>query len=224
MSEAEAKNEIIAGSDLPQDKALALINEMSKGNYVPRIDLVQANSAARTSGIANDGEYVFNGTQKLGKSFVAIVVDWRPHAIMFDDNQNLVAESFDPASETFKSIKSKESGPKTKNERPGSGAQFLVWVPSIQCYGILPLMKTARRHIQPLYTLYMNKKPAAVSSSPVSAGGNTWQSPVIQEFTGTIDPSQRPSDELTAEATRMFKLITTAAEPKEAAPGDGRPR
>lgn len=214
---------VVAGSDLPQDKVLVLINEMSKGNYIPRIDLVQANSAARTSGIAADGEYVFNGTQKLGKTFTAVVVDWRPHAIMFDDNQNLVAESFDPASETFKSIKIKEAGPKTKNERPGSGAQFLVWLPEIQCYAIFPLMKTARRHIQPLYTLYMNKKPAAISSSSVTAGGNTWQSPLVQEFTGSIDPSKRPSDELTAEATRMFKLITSA-EPKEAAPADGRPR
>lgn len=223
MSEEKPSEMIVAGSDLPADKALAMISDMSKGNYVPRVDLLQSNSAARQQGIGNDGDFVFNGTQNLGKQFTCIVLDWRPHAIMFDDQQNLVAESFDPASETYKNIVAKERGPKTKNERPGSGAEFLVWLPDFGTCAIVPLMKTARRHIQPLYTLYTAKKPATISASAVTSGGNTWQSPVIQEFKGTLDATKAPLPEVVAEAVRMFKN-TTPAEAKEAAPSDGRPR
>lgn len=214
----------IVGSDMPADAALKLINEMSEGNYVPRIDLLQANSAGRRGGVGVDGEFVHNGTTNFGKTFVAVFCDWRPHAIMFDADGNVIAESFDPASEVFKAIKAKESGPKNPKERPGSGADFLAWCPNNGVYGILPLMKTARRHIQPAYQLLLAKKPAVVTSSLVEARGNAWYSPSIGEFRGTLDPAKAPLPELTVKATSLFKAGAQPQQEQEAAPADSRPR
>lgn len=226
MTEPQTPQEtgLTLGSDLTQEQQLALLNQLSEGNFVPRVELLQANSAARRAGIGTDGEYVHNGTTNLGKQFVAVFTEWRPHAIMFDDDQNMIAESFDPASETFKSIKAKEQGPKVPNERPGTGADFLVWIPEAQVFGIFPLMKTARRHIKPAYTLLMGRKPAVISSSLVEARGNAWYSPVIQEYRGTIDPTKGPTPDLTEKAVRMFRQVASTAGGTEAAPADNRPR
>ena len=218
---------IVVSSDLTPEQQLALINELSEGNYVPRIELVQSNSAARHAKLADDGEYLHNGTTKFGQQFVCVPVAWRPHAIMFDDEQNVVAESFDPSSEVFKSIKAKEAGPKRAGERPGSGTDFLVWVPDHMVYGIFPLMKTARRHVKPMFQLHMLKKAALIGSAPVTAKGNTWYSPVVQEYRGTVDPAKNPSQELTEKATRLFRLGSQTQEAEAAAPADGsteRPR
>lgn len=223
MSEQQ-QNPIVVGSDMAQDAAMKLINEMSEGNYVPRIDLVQANSGARRTGIGTDGEFVHNGNTNLGKSFTCVFVDWRAHAIMFDDEGNVIAESFDPASEIFKTIKMKEAGPKTKNERPGSGADFLVWLPDHGMYGILPLLKTARRHIKPAYTLLLTKRPAVITSQLVEARGNAWFSPNIAEFKGALDPAKAPMPELTVRATTLFKASIIQPEATAAAPTTDRPR
>jgi hypothetical protein len=217
---------VVVGSQLDAEAALKLVNEMSEGNYVPRIDLLQAGSGARRSGVGNDGEFVHNGSTNLGKTFVGIFADWRAHAIMFDEDGNVIAESFDPASETFKSIKAKEAGPKIKGERPGSGADFLVWVPEHGVFGILPLLKTARRHIKPAYTLLLQKKAAVITSQLVEARGYAWMSPNISAFQGTIDAAKGPMPELTEKATRLFRSGGGTAE-AEAAPkteGDARPR
>jgi hypothetical protein len=221
--EKSATDMVVTGSQLDADSAMKLVNEMSEGNYVPRIDLLQAGSAARRSGVGNDGEFVHNGSTNLSKQFVGVFADWRPHAIMFDEDGNVIAESFDPASEVFKSIKAKEAGPKVKGERPGSGADFLTWIPEHGVFGILPLLKTARRHIKPAYTLLMQKKPAVITSQLVEARGYAWMSPNISAFQGSIDAQKGPLPELTEKATRLFRS-GGQVEPAEAAPADGRPR
>ena len=227
MSESEKPNAdmVVVGSALDADAALKLVNEMSEGNYVPRIDLLQAGSGARRSGLGNDGEFLHNGSTNLGKTFVGIFADWRPHAIMFDEDGNVIAESFDPASETFKQIKAKEAGPKVKGERPGSGADFMVWVPEHGVFGILPLLKTARRHIKPAYTLLLQKKAAVITSQLVEARGYAWFSPNITAFQGTIDPTKGPLPELVTKSTTLFRAGGAQSTSSEAAPATSdRPR
>ncbi len=223
----EPNDLVVVGSQLDAEAAMKLVNEMSEGNYVPRIDLFQANSAGRRTGVGQDGEFVHNGTTNFGKTFVGVFSDWRPHAIMFDKEGNVLAESFNPAEETFKMIKMKEAGPKNDAERPGSGADFLVWVPEHQVFGILGLLKTARRHIKPAYTLFMTKKPAVITSTLVEARGNAWFSPNITAYQATLDPTKGPSPELVAKATMLFRAGSAAPEPAEKAPETGtaeRPR
>jgi len=216
---------VVVGSQLDADAAMKLVNEMSEGNYVPRIDLLQAGSGARRSGLGQDGEFLHNGSTNIGKTFTGVFCDWRAHAIMFDEDGNVIAESFDPASEVFKTIKAKEAGPKMKGERPGSGADFLTWLPEHGVFGILPLLKTARRHIKPAYTLLLQKKPAIVSSTLVEARGYAWYSPNISAFQGTIDPNKGPLPELTAKSTNLFRAGGAQATNETAAPATSdRPR
>lgn len=223
---AEPEHKIIVASELTPEQELALLNEVSTTTYIPRIEQVQPQSRIKRSmPSVKDGEFIHNGNTNFGSEFVAVPCAWRPKAIMFDGQGNMVSESYDPASETYKSIKSKEAGPKNPKERPGTGGEVLVYCPQYQMWGILPLLKTARRGLKPMYALIQAKKPALITAFFVDKN-NQWWTPIVNEYRGELKPEQKPSADSIAQAMALFRSPTSAAESAEVAATDGteRPR
>jgi len=231
MSEASPapetpEHKIIVASDLDQAAELALLNEVSTTTYIPRIEQVQSNSRIRRSMKCEEGEFIHNGNTNFGKEFVAVPAAWRPKAIMFDGDGNMVCESYDPASEVYKTIKMKEAGPKNPKERPGTGGEVLVWCPQYQMWGILPLLKTARRGLKPMYGLIQAKKAALVVAFFVDKA-NPWWTPNINEYRGELKPTDRPTDASLIQAMALFRSPTSApaeAEAVDPATTTDRPR
>lgn len=199
-----SENEIVTAGSLSEEEQQALLAEVTQPlKYVPRLDLMQAQSKAVDDGLAMPGEFVYNGDQNYGGEVVVQLLDFRAHAVMFDGSGNVIMESFDPSDDTFKTIRQKTAGPKIENERPGIGADFLFWNPSRRIFGIVPLLKSAARLIPTANTVMRRRVPSVLYSKKVEKSGNRWYVPLLRDFSGEVGAPPTP-DEVTA-AVQLFK-------------------
>lgn len=112
----------------PSTRSLDRLVTRSGGLDLPRVVLQYGLSDAVQAGRAEPRDFLL-GDRNLGKSFVAFVGPWRPHALVLL-RRTLHAESFDPASPTFAAIALEAQQRRRSAERSARvGAEFLLWLP-----------------------------------------------------------------------------------------------
>lgn len=114
--------------DKPSARSLDRLVQRSGGLDLPRVVLQYGLSDAVQEGRAEPGDFVL-GDRNLGKSFVAFVGPWRPHALVLV-RRRIHAESFDPTSRTFAEIALEAQQRRRSADRSARvGAEFLLWLP-----------------------------------------------------------------------------------------------
>lgn len=111
------------------------ITQRSVSGFIPAIKLLQGTSReVADSAVGKPGDFFFQGTN-LGNRVKIIVCDRRPHAILFENNQNTM-ESFDPGSELWETI---ATTPRNYPQRiePVHGNEWLMYICSIGEFGAM---------------------------------------------------------------------------------------
>lgn len=129
----------------PSAAALARLITRSGGLNLPRVVVQYSLSDAVQAGLAEPRDFIL-GDRNLGKSFVAFVGPWRPHALVLRDRQ-IYAESFDPASPVFCEIALDAQKRMRSEERSARvGAEFLLWLPRARRLALFEFSNRATRN------------------------------------------------------------------------------
>ena len=117
----------------------------SGGVLLQRVVLQYGLSDAVQEGRAEPRDFLL-GTRNLGKSFVAHVGPWRPHALRLV-NREVEAESFDESSPVFQEIQeeSRRRG-RTEGRTARVGVEFLLWLPRARAFALFEFTKFATRN------------------------------------------------------------------------------
>lgn len=129
----------------PSAAALARLVTRSGGLNLPRVVLQYALSDAVQAGLSEPRDFLL-GDRNLGKSFVALVGPWRPHALRLVD-RTIDAESFDPTSPVFCEI-AVEAQQRRRSERRSArvGVEFLLWLPRARRLALFEFSNRATRN------------------------------------------------------------------------------
>ncbi len=135
----------IMRNNKPSARSLDRLVTQSGGLDLPRVVLQYDLSDAVQEGRAEPRDYLL-GDRNLGKSFVAIVGPWRPHAVVLKD-RTVYAESFDPASPTFAEIALEAQQRRRTAERSARvGVEFLLWLPRARRIALFEFANRATRN------------------------------------------------------------------------------
>ena len=129
----------------PSARSLARLVSRSGGLLLPRVVLQYGLSDAVQAGRAEPRDFLL-GDRNLGRSFVAFVGPWRPHAVVLLDRQ-VHAESFDPTSPVFADI-ALEAQQRCRSETRSArvGAEFLLWLPRARRIALFEFSNRATRN------------------------------------------------------------------------------
>lgn len=129
----------------PSAAALARLVTRSGGLNLPRVVVQYSLSDAVQAGLAEPRDFLL-GDRNLGKSFVAFVGPWRPHAVLLEDRQ-LHGESFDPTSPVFAEI-AREAQQRRRSEQRSArvGVEFLLWLPRARRIALFEFSNRATRN------------------------------------------------------------------------------
>ena len=129
----------------PSARALDRLVARSGGLELSRVVLQYALSDAVQEGCAEPRDFLL-GDRNLGKSFVALIGPWRPHALVLLDRR-VLAESFDPTSPVFAEI-ALEAQRRRRSERRSArvGAEFLLWLPRERRIALFEFSNRATRN------------------------------------------------------------------------------
>ncbi len=133
-------------SQRPSARSLDRLVTRSGGlDLLPRVVLQYGLSDAVQAGRAEPRDFLLSD-RNLGKSFVAFVGPWRPHALVLL-RRTLHAESFDPASATFAVIALEAQQRRRTAERSARvGAEFLLWLPRARRIALFEFSNRATRN------------------------------------------------------------------------------
>lgn len=168
-------NEIVKAGDLANldvvkysDDAFASTRQ-GGGDFLPRLQLMTANSAKCKAGEFPTNHYALVASQDyndLGKNVDVLLVTWRPKALEIGEN---IVSSFDPSSETFQEIQRKAQQP---NSGCMYGPEFLVYVPNHGFATFFMGSKSARRESASVKALL--KQPVTLSSRLIKTKSYSW--------------------------------------------------
>lgn len=158
-------------------------NALAVGGFLPRLQLMTANSEKCKEGLFPTNNYalvVDQDYKDLGSSVDVMILAWRPKAMEIGES---IISSFDRESDTFKEIQ-------RKSEDSDSGCmwgyEFLVWVPSHKVFATFFCgSKTARREA-PNVKARMHKA-ATLSSKKITKGKYTWFGPKTSDCSTPFD-------------------------------------
>ncbi len=196
------------------DKSFAVVAQGA--NYLPRVQLMGANSNAVKEGKIGQGRYAFvrgkDQMEDLTQEIPVLVLGWRPKALQILEDE--VISVFNPASEEFKRIAATaDSG--AQDTGCMYGPEFLVWVPAVKAFGTFYMSsKTARREAPQMRALM--GKLALLKCQLIKAGKFIWHGPVVTMCSQAV--SDMPGIEDVTE--QVTKFNNPPESEKEAAPAE----
>lgn len=188
-------------------KSENLVEDMSKrGEYIPSIQLIQSSSDALTdvklSQIVRIGDFLFNQSESLGRSFDAVPCGWRPHAMELDNKKTVIRDTY-VEDDIYKDIREK-CDKKVQNYL--AGIDFLLWLPAKKNFGIYFLYKTHLKSAG-MDLNGSNGKLVTIQSKLVEWNNYKWQTPNVVPSTNEII---EPTEEQVDKAIEMFNNPKTA--------------
>jgi len=112
---------------------LEAASKLNASGYLRRIKLMHGIMDEVVQGKANVREMVIGDYKtNLGKSFPAVLIGYRMHAIEFDESNNVVGESFDTDDDEYKRIADRAGQWK---KGANQGADWLLWIPGVESFG-----------------------------------------------------------------------------------------
>jgi hypothetical protein len=172
-----------------------------RGEYIPPISLFQKMSEAPDGVNIKYGEFLFNQKENWGKSFDAVPIVYRPHAMLIE-NKKVVKQTY-KQDKIFEEIKAmKDAG--VNGALPG--IDFLCWIPSKKIFAIYFLYKTALKGAGQDFRANVGKF-VTIQSKHVEHKGNAWETPEVIPSTNSYEP---PLEDDLNKALEMFKDIDTS--------------
>lgn len=160
----------------PSARSLSRLVTQSGGLNLPRVVLQYDLSDAVQAGRAEPRDFLL-GDRNLGKSFVAYVGPFRPHALRLID-RHIDAESFDPTSPVFCGIALEAQQRRRSAERSARvGAEFLLWLPRARRLALFEFSNRATRNAM---TAHQRISGLALFTTE-SVGTGSWFMPVCQD-------------------------------------------
>jgi hypothetical protein len=163
-------------SGRPSARSLARLVSRSGGLLLPRVVLQYGLSDAVQAGRAEPRDFLL-GDRNLGRSFVAFVGPWRPHAVRLVDRR-IDAESFDPTSPLFAEI-AREAQQRRRGEARSArvGVEFLLWLPRARRLALFEFSNRATRNAM---TAHQRMGAVALLTTKL-VGTSGWFMPVCQD-------------------------------------------
>jgi hypothetical protein len=149
-------------------------------SYLPRIQLMTANSKAVKSGKVQANTYGMireagGDPEVLGSSLDCLVLAWRPKAMDLSGEQPVT--SFDKDSALYGEIVEKSD---IKDSNCMFGPEFLLWIPKIEGFVTFFMgSKSARRSARGVQQRM--HKLATLTSKEVSTAKHTWYVPLAED-------------------------------------------
>lgn len=147
---------------LPQgalDKLPAAPKPTTSSSFLPRLAPAHSSSDIVTKGDAKFGEFLISGDNVVLGHEVPIVVFHCHNRAQLWEQGEIIAESFDETSETYKRIVGTKKNAET-NTDPQHGLEFLVWILSEGRFATIFLAKSAARK-SATFLKYSPQGPAA---------------------------------------------------------------
>lgn len=193
---------------------------VTAAEYLPRIALCGSSSDLCKEGKIGVGNYALIKSKEsfidLGPEFDSYLLGMRPLALDISDDSNIIS-SFDPKSETFKSIQSESEGMNGKV----FGPQFLHYIPKIDQFGLFHCnSKTSRRESNNIYKLI--GQPITLKSHLIDNGKHKWHGP--QVFTCSNPLPVPPLDKVEEQLKKFNNPDTTNQAEKAPVSGAERAR
>lgn len=185
--------------------AVMQFDEEEEIRWLPRVALQYGVSGAVVRGDANVRDIVV-GDRNLGRAVTVLFGPFRPHAIHFA-NGSLENESYDPDSDTYREIASRE---KVKGAGCSHGPEYLVWVPEAKTFATLHLKSYSRKLAAKVAE---NKGKPLVMTSEMNKKGNRFYL-ALKPFDGDTAALAVPTE---AQATRAHELFVAPLNTSEAA-------
>lgn len=155
---------------------------------IERLTLAQGQMKAILDRKATPGDWLHGmEADNLGAKVEAWVAAWRPHALRVEDEE-VVEESFDPESETFRSIVRGSMADREEGVRNAYGPEFLLWVPSARAWAVYTFGGTARRRGRDVFQRL--GQGVALGSESRSSKRFTWLVPTVAPADVAAPPDQ----------------------------------
>ena len=163
------------GNNAIQRNEDVLKDLMSGGGWLPRLQLMTANTAKCKSGEFAVNHYALvqgQNFEDLGNQVDVLVIDWRPKAL--DTSGDNVISSYDHESVEFKSI---VAGADEPNSGKMFGAEYLIYIPGKGSFATFFMgTKSARTDIPTVNARL--QKAATLKAQKLSNKTNEWFSPL----------------------------------------------
>lgn len=174
----------LPGNNLPQKYNDSDFDSVARsGNYLPRLQLMTANSKQCKSGDFPINSYALvNGDSfiDLGKTIDIGIICWRPKAIDMGGEQ--VVASYNIQNDLFRSIQAKSE---IQNSMCMAGPEFLVWIPNHGYATFFMGSKSAKRESQNIKSLI--GKTATLTSKYAENSKGNWYHPTGKPCSAMID-------------------------------------
>jgi len=171
---------------------------VTSGSYLPRLQLMTANSDPCKSGEFPINHYALVQDKiykDLGLQVDILLIAWRPKAL--DMGGEIVIAEYDPESESFKAIIAKSE---TKDSGCMYGPEYLVWIPAAKSFGLFFMgSKSARRESPNLISRLL--KASTLKSKKIETTSYTWYCPQV---TPCSTPFEIPDQEDVKEQVQKF--------------------
>ena len=206
------------GGDLVKHSDDAFQSATQSGDYLPRLQLMTANSDKCKGGDFPTNHYALvrdQNFQDLGPEVDVLIVTWRPKALEIGDE---LISVFDQTNPEFKRIQDKSF---EADSGCMFGPEFLVYIPSVQAFATFFMgSKSSRREAGSVKAKLQGA--GTLKSKKVSTKRYTWYTPLITACSTPIDlPDQ---EELTAEVTKFNNPPETTIEKAEKTDEEKRAR
>lgn len=161
-----------------------VFNKMKSGDFLPRLQLMTANSDKCKSGEFTINHYAFirdQNFQDLGETVDVLIITWRPKALEIGDE---VLSVFDPEHEEFARIQEKSA---EANSGCMYGPEFLVYIPQINEFATFFCGSKSSRREAPNIRALMTK-PATLKSRYVETKKYKWYTPAVTPCSTPFNP------------------------------------
>ncbi len=186
------ENELMTLGDLAGQGAVQKysdddFDEMAVGSFLPRLQLMTANSAPCKAGEFPVNHWAFirdQNSQDVGESLDVLVCAWRPMALAFGENTSSV---HDRKSAEFLDIQARAD---KKEDGFMWGYQALVWTPSVGSFATYFAGSPTARRAFPTVKSEMNG-PATFGSKKIDNGTHVWFGPTCVECSTPFDMPEK---------------------------------
>lgn len=195
----------------------AIFDAVAKaGDWLPRLQLIGANSGLAQEGKVPVGSYALimskDNATNLGNAVDMFVLAWRARASDLGGEQ--VVSVFDINDPVFKEIQAKSA---EKDSGCMFGPEFLIWIPSVQKFATYFMGSATGRVAAPKVRAFMSKG-CTLKSALISKGKYKWHGPVV---TPCSAPGAAPSAEkLETEVDKFLNPPKTSVEAADAPTSD----
>lgn len=189
------------------NQALAVVS--SSGDYLPYIQLMGSSSNEVKEDKIRQGHFALKSGKSLvdlSNEFVALLVAWRPKAMIFAPE---IVVSYDVNSDMFKKIKGMAKG-----ESAGYGAEFLMWLPDQSRLATYFLSNpTGRNIVNDVVALLPSQTQSGLclfKSHLIKNKKFAWHGPLCEAYDATIETP--PWAELIEQINKFKNPSTTGGE------------